>query len=308
MKLVQAIDLIGTCLFVAACFGTVESTSGGLRRSSDSLSNVLPENVPTEEELDPSLVHPLYKTFADLTEDEIDAILLERDTKPAHPSITDADSTHRGLMPGHHNKVFKESHCNDAVESAACMSFDDFMASQDPASAEVKIPCGTCVSLDKRDGSTHAFPHGLNIVGRLHIPNDARVTIRTKYVLVQGLFRVDPPQMGYTLPHADGSKVIFQLMGTEAVTFYPDADTDNVMACGMEDDMVTPKACNVGIKPFAIAGGKCMYSYSSYIYFLLLLASVDISTIYIYIYIYMHRLPWYLHNASLPANRTYLHA
>ena len=254
MRIVQAIELIGICL-VAACFGTVESTSGGLRHSSDSLSNVLPENVPTEEELDPSLVHPLYKTFAYLTDDEIDAILLERDTKPYH-SVADADSTHRGLMPGHHNKIFKESLCNDEVESAACIPFDDFMANQDPTSAEVKIPCGICVALDKRDGSTHIFPHGFNIVGKLHIPNDARVTIRSKYVLVQGTFRVDPPQMGYTLPHADGSKVVFQLMGNEAVTFHPDADTDNVMACGMEDDMVTPKACNVGIKPFAIAGGK----------------------------------------------------
>ena len=126
---------------------------------------------------------------------------------------------------------------------------------QDAANSEVKIACGTCVSLDKTDGSLIELPHGLNVVGKLHIPNIASFTLRTKYVLVQGVFRVDPPPLGSTLPRAAGEKVTFQLMGDESISFLPDMETDNGMACGMESDMVTRKACNVGIKPFAIAGG-----------------------------------------------------
>lgn len=72
---------------------------------------------------------------------------------------------------------------------------------------------------------------------------------------MQGVFRVDPPPLGSTLPRATGEKITFQLNGNESVSFFPDMETDNGMACGMEMDMATRKACNVGIKPFAIAGG-----------------------------------------------------
>ena len=183
----------------------------GLRKKNtvSSYEDRIPTDVPTEDELDPSLVHPLYSTFAGLSEDEIDDILYERDTKSYGPAARQL-----GAAMGHHSHHFKESACNAAVDNAPCASFAEFMADKDPTGGEIKIPCGTCVSLDTKDGSTYVFPEGLNIVGKLHIPNDAKVTIRTRYLLVQGLLRADPPSEGHVLPRSDGSKVTVQLKPT----------------------------------------------------------------------------------------------
>lgn len=66
---------------------------------------------------------------------------------------------------------------------------------------EIKIPCGECVELDASPdeplyGSTMDFGQGLNIVGKLVIPNDANVHIITKYVYVQGELIVPQPAEG----------------------------------------------------------------------------------------------------------------
>lgn len=235
-----------TCILLSSLTTFVYGATGGLRQKKNQqppfhILDTLPD-VPPEEVLNPALAHPLYKTFENMTDDEIDAALLERDT-----------SYSRKLMVGH-DKSFKESACNSLVESVACLSFDDFMSDKNPFNSEIKIPCGTCVTLDKFDGSLIEFPNGFNVVGKLHIPNTASVTIQTKYLLVQGVLRVDPPPAGSTLPRSGGEKVTIQLLGTDSVSFVPDGDTDNTMACGMHEDM-SPKACTIGIKPFAVAGG-----------------------------------------------------
>jgi hypothetical protein len=85
----------------------------------------------------------------------------------------------------------------------------------------------------------------------LHIPEDASFTLTTKYVLVQGVMRMDPPT-DTTIPRSDGAVVKIVLEGTDDVTFTPDAETDNAMACGVD----TP--CNIGKRPFAVAGGMCI--------------------------------------------------
>jgi len=103
--------------------------------------------------------------------------------------------------------------------------------------------------MDVTDGSTLPFPMGLNIVGKLHIPEDASFALTTKYVLVQGITRMDPPTSDTTIPRSDGAVVKIVLEGTDDVTFIPDAETDNAMACGVG----TP--CNIGKRPFAVAGG-----------------------------------------------------
>ena len=106
--------------------------------------------------------------------------------------------------------------------------------------------------MDVTDGSTLPVPMGLNIVGKLHIPEDASFTLATKYVLVQGITRMDPPTSDTTIPRSDGAVVKIVLEGTDDVTFIPDAETDNMMACGGMG-----VSCNIGMKPFAVAGGMC---------------------------------------------------
>lgn len=240
MKLTQAVILLTTLTF---------TDGAGLRKTiakhrNDARFEVANKQRHLEEALDPTKHHPLYKTFAGLSEEEIDAALFKRDT-----------SIKRELMVAH-DKHFRESDCNIDVDAEACVSIDNFL---DPDS-EVKIPCGVCATIDKYDGTTLDFQHGLNVVGKLHIPSDASFTIKTKYLLVQGVLRMDPPPAGSTLPRAGGEKVRFQLYGNETISFFPDGETDNVMACGMEEDM-TPKACTIGIKPFAVAGGEGLFAF-----------------------------------------------
>jgi len=113
--------------------------------------------------------------------------------------------------------------------------------------------------MDVTDGSLFNFPNGLNIVGKLHLPEDASFTLTTKFVLVQGIMRMDPPVDGMkTLPRSDEAVVKIVLEGTEEVTFLPDNATDNAMACMNMTDM-SPLPCTIGIKPFAVAGGKYIY-------------------------------------------------
>ena len=94
--------------------------------------------------------------------------------------------------------------------------------------------------------------------------NSLRLTfaeaVQTKFLLNQGLIQLDPPPVGSTLPRADGAKITFQLSGNEDVYFVPDEETDNIHACGVSEDM-SPKACKIGIKPFATAGGRNRYKY-----------------------------------------------
>lgn len=154
-----------------------------------------------------------------------------------------------------HSNYFKESACNANIATSPCIGIHSFLASsQSPTTTEVNIPCGTCVSMDITTFEVFDFPHGLNVVGKLDIPENASFELRTKYLLVQGLVQMNPPANGQTtIPRADGAKVKVVLTGSENVQFYPDAATDNGMACGGTDP------CTIGIKPFAVAGGKVFY-------------------------------------------------
>jgi len=151
-----------------------------------------------------------------------------------------------------HSNHFKESACNANIATVACTPIQTFLntnttTTTSPADAEVKIPCGSCVTMDVTDNSVFHFPHGLNVVGKLHIPEDSSFELRTKYVLVQGYMTMDRPSVGQTtIPRADGAKINVVLEGSEHVVFTPDADGDNSMT-GQQ---------NIGSKPFAVAGGK----------------------------------------------------
>ena len=156
-------------LTLLAISAVANSASGGLRNAGSKnqvtdydrrLANV--PDFDSRSVHEPWLDHYLYSTFDGMSEEEIDAALIKRDT--SYPP--------RQLMVGH-DKSFKESACNSNLANVVCEPFESFMADKDPATEEVKIPCGTCVSFDKHDGSTLAFPHGLNVVGKLYIPNDA---------------------------------------------------------------------------------------------------------------------------------------
>ena len=148
-----------------------------------------------------------------------------------------------------HTNHFKESACNSDISTATCTPIQTFLNTTQtlPTDDEVKIPCGVCVTMDITDNSILHFPHGLNIVGKLHIPQDSSFELYTKYLLVQGHLVMDSPSQGQTtIPRADGAKVKVILEGNENVNFIPDEDGDNSMM----------GQTSIGIKPFAVAGGK----------------------------------------------------
>ena len=149
---------------------------------------------------------------------------------------------------------FAESSCNSGVDAAPCSGIDSFLSASgiDPSTSEVLIPCGSCVSFDATDGSVYDFPRGLNVVGKLRVPESASFELRTKFVLVQGILRMDPPSDA-KIPRSDGAVVKVVLTGTDAVTFSPDPLTDNGAAC-------PAGGCSIGTKPFAVAGGTLFSS------------------------------------------------
>ena len=96
-----------------------------------------------------------------------------------------------------HSNHFKESACNANITTATCTPIQTFLnTTQSPNDTEVKIPCGMCVTADITDDSILHFPNGLNIVGKLHIPENASFELRTTYVLVQGYMTMDGPSAG----------------------------------------------------------------------------------------------------------------
>lgn len=67
---------------------------------------------------------------------------------------------------------------------------------------------------------------------------------------------MDAPLLDTKIPRVDGALVKIILTGTEDVEFYPDIATENEMACGMNMTDSTLLPCNIGMKPFAVAGGR----------------------------------------------------
>jgi len=130
--------------------------------------------------------------------------------------------------------------CNDGIEFEDCTAttLSSLMATV-LADEEVVIPCGSCVTVDYTDGSTVTFDKGLNIQGKLYFPPTASVEIYTTHVFVMGALEMDPP--------ADQNIVKFQFFGTDTKFLYPVGNNEG--ACG---DI----GCEVGKKPFVVAGGK----------------------------------------------------
>ena len=153
---------------------------------------------------------------------------------------------------GHSEHDYVESTCNANLDTATCINWSEYFDNSpvvgiqlqgnstleplaDYLESEVKIPCGVCVTLDASPGddlynTTIEFGQGLNIVGKLVIPNDAKVHLRTKYVYVQGVLSMPEPPSGSSsgIPsETEGDRVEITLYGKDNVFFKADEETDN---------------------------------------------------------------------------------
>lgn len=144
--------------------------------------------------------------------------------------------------------------CNDNIDTMQCVV--PFSALVDAAAtSEVAIPCGECVFVDYEDGETVSVQGGLHVVGKLHFPPSASVTIETPYVIVQGVLKMEKPE--------DDNKVKFSLSGTDDVSFFPYDDCCTEVPAPVEHS-IAGVSCdgncamkqNLGKKPIAVGGGK----------------------------------------------------
>mmetsp|Transcript_3229 Transcript_3229/g.7175 ORF Transcript_3229/g.7175 Transcript_3229/m.7175 type:complete len:164 (-) Transcript_3229:12-503(-) len=115
------------------------------------------------------------------------------------------------LLSGKHTKYTPLS-CNEDIATAVCNVPLSALVGTNTM-AEIAIPCGKCVTVDYSSSETVSFPGGLHIVGKLHFPPSASVTIETPHVIVQGVLKMEKPALGNT--------VKLLLSGTDDVSLYP---------------------------------------------------------------------------------------
>ena len=158
-----------------------------------------------------------------------------------------------GQEMDHAHMHYAESHCNHMLSMATCTDWSTYFNGTD-LSSEIMIPCGECVTLDASPtqslfSSTLQLGEGLNIVGKLVIPNDANINIVTKYIFVQGelVMPAPAPSSSTGISSIDsGNKVKITLYGTDELVFKADNSTDNAH---LDGEAVSAKA-------FVVAGGK----------------------------------------------------
>lgn len=162
----------------------------------------------------------------------------------SHPTVSQMEHSH-----------FKPLPCNNAF-SMPCQPLDVGTIGTSP----YVIPCGTCQLLD----GTHTaattndtlvnFIGGLNVEGHLQIlpPTDAAATlwITAPFVFVQGKLTVDTESFPDRLGAIHIELVVPDDGGDTDVKMVP--HPSNSMACARYEN----GACNVGKRPFVVAGGE----------------------------------------------------
>jgi len=142
------------------------------------------------------------------------------------------DQDHRSLVP-----LFPSLACNDGIVdmSTVCTkTWTEYIGASTPGAStthasKIVIGCGECILFDQTD-STHVFSGGLEIQGKLQIPDGTTVTMETPFVIVKGFLEMTSSK------GVDGEDAIkFLMTGTDSIS------VDTVDA---------------GKKPFAVAGGE----------------------------------------------------
>ncbi len=151
--------------------------------------------------------------------------------------------------------------CNSKIEVVTCQTWSTkFGNSQISYSQRVTIPCGECVIMDfqymNRANNTSSnnkitFLDGIDIIGKLVIPENYQVHIETTHIIVQGIF-----EMTSILAPITGQPKIHITMitsTTNTTTFTP--VYENTRACATT-------TCKIGSKGIVVAGG----SLNSYVF------------------------------------------
>ena len=133
--------------------------------------------------------------------------------------------------------TFSPLTCQNATTACSSFAAKNFDLTQ-----LVTVPCNECLTFDYPDGQLTTFQGGLDIQGKLVFPKNKKGTIETPFVHVQGVLEISNDEMVSSQP-----SLTFVLTGTSDILFTP--NSENAASCG-------GSSCNIGKKPFVVAGGK----------------------------------------------------
>ena len=135
--------------------------------------------------------------------------------------------------------LFNPLSCNPTDwSSTTCTPLSSSIPTIDDTTV-ITVPCGACYTYDLPSGSTTSVA-GLDIHGKLIVPENYSGTLVTPYVFVQGVLDISNTDM--ISPTNVGMQIV--LNGEEDVTFVPVEDNADV------------GSFNAGVKPFLVAGGQ----------------------------------------------------
>ena len=136
--------------------------------------------------------------------------------------------------------------CNTPM--GECVSWSD--QAYDPSAGMVTIPCGTCVIMDDV-GPTLSIENGIDVVGKLVIPDGKRITITTPFFYVQGIL-----EMTSTRATSGEEDVKISLTSTDDNMSHSLVPHDMANIFSNNANMCPSTGCNVGNRPFVVAGGQ----------------------------------------------------
>jgi hypothetical protein len=146
---------------------------------------------------------------------------------------------------------FKPLTCNSDIFKAGYVcsrTWSSLFGTSDTHTNRIIVPCGVCIVMNHASGKLN-LNGGIDIQGKLIIPENVSINITTTTLIVQGEL-----SMTSTTPITGIPKVKVTLVGSNEVTFTP-IDV-NAKAC---QGSVT---CTAGKKSFVVAGGKVTCTYN----------------------------------------------
>jgi hypothetical protein len=133
--------------------------------------------------------------------------------------------------------------CNEMI--GVCKPWSTQFGTKSTYSKRLNIPCGECVIMDMNSLTLNG---GLDIRGKLVVPDGHDVTLHSTVIVVQGELEMNATKA------VDGVPLIrFVMTGPDENFFTP--IRENQDACS--------GACNVGKKAIVVAGGKLTGMYNS---------------------------------------------
>jgi hypothetical protein len=195
----------------------------------------------TIHDMDHDFEEKLMTGDVDPSEIPLDLLVLDEDGDPIIPQHTQRRLSENSVTIG------KFSPLTGNPSSWTGINCDSNVSDNLPSPGNpLTIPFGECYTFDV--GSNVTLADGIDIKGKLVFPTNHQATIYTPFIIVQGELELSVEHDTISPQHI---ATRFILIGTDDVLFSP-SDAPNQNACYNQTNGV----CNLGPKPFVVAGGK----------------------------------------------------